>query len=30
MKRNGASQKEIIAAIGTHPSTVCREFSRVI
>jgi IS30 family transposase len=30
MKRNGASQKEIAAAIGTHPSTVCREIRRAI
>jgi IS30 family transposase len=28
MKRNGASQKEIAAAIGKHPSTVSREFRR--
>lgn len=28
MKGNGASQKEIAAAIGKHPSTVSREFSR--
>jgi putative ribosome biogenesis GTPase RsgA len=28
MKRNGASKKEIAAAIGKHPSTVSREFRR--